>query len=195
MVLMLGVSSMKMGASASAFIAGARRVKSISSRKPVRRRCESMFATELQQTQDELLLAHLEAEDADGLALAHGGVLREVEREARLTDAGPGGEDDQVRLLEPAGQRVQVREAGADAADLALVLVQVVEPVVRRVEQRLQRREAALDAPLADGEQLLLGTVDRLAHVRASRRSRWPAILPAAPMRLRSTALRSTIRA
>ena len=38
MVLMLGVSSMKMGASASAFMAGARRVKSISSRKPVRSR-------------------------------------------------------------------------------------------------------------------------------------------------------------
>ena len=46
-------------------MAGAMRVKSISSRKPVRSRCESMFATERQQAQDELLLAHLQAEDAD----------------------------------------------------------------------------------------------------------------------------------
>ena len=94
------------------------------------------------------------------------GVLREVQREARLSDAGPGGDDDQVRLLQPAGQRVQVREAGADAADLALVLVEIVEPVVRRVEKRLQRGEAADDAPLADAEQLLLRAVDGLADVR-----------------------------
>jgi hypothetical protein len=91
---------------------------------------------------------------------------REVEREARLADAGPGGEDDQVALLEPAGERVQICETGADAADLALVLVQVVEPVVRGEEERLERREAALDTPLADAEELLLRLVDGLADVR-----------------------------
>ena len=79
---------------------------------------------------------------------------------------GRAASDDQVRLLEPAGQRVQVREAGADAADLALVLVQVVQPVVGGVQQRLQRREAALDALLADREELLLRPVDGLADVR-----------------------------
>ena len=87
----------------------ARRVKSISSRKPVRSRCESMLATRAQQAQHELLLAHLEREDADRLALADRRVLRDVQREAGLADAGPGGEDDQVALLQSAGQRVQVR--------------------------------------------------------------------------------------
>ena len=42
-----------------------------------------------QEAQDELLLAHLEAEDADALALADGGVLGDVEREARLADRRP----------------------------------------------------------------------------------------------------------
>ena len=41
--------------------------------------------------------------------------------------------------------RVEVGEPGPDAADLALVLVEVVEPVVCGVEQRAQRREAGCD--------------------------------------------------
>ena len=116
-------------------MAGASRVKSISSRNPVRSRWESMFATELssRSTSCSLLISRLNRPDR--LAFPDRGVLGEVEREAGLADAGPGGQDDQVRLLEPGGQRVEVGEPGADAADLAPVLVQVVEPVVRRVEQ------------------------------------------------------------
>ena len=142
MALMFGVSSMYIGASASAFIAGASRVKSISSRNPVRRRWESMFATELEQAEHELLLAHLEAEDADDLLLGHRGVLGEVQREAGLADRRAGRDEDEVGLLEARRHRVEVGEARADAADLALVLVEVVEPVVRRVEEGLERCEA-----------------------------------------------------
>ena len=165
MALMFGVSSMYTGASASAFIAGASRAKSISSRKPVRRRCESMLATERQQAQDELLLAHLEAEDADDLLLVDRGVLGEVEREARLADRRSRGDEDEVGSLEARRHRVEVGEAGADAADLALVLVEVVEPVVGGMKERLQRGEARADPLLADREELLLGAVDDLADV------------------------------
>ena len=115
-----------------------------------------------QQAQDELLLAHLEAEDADALALLDRGVLGDVEREARLADRRPGGEDDQVALLEPGRERVEVGEPGPDAADLAAVGVEVVEPVVGVVEQRLERAEAGIDPLLADREELRLGAVDRL---------------------------------
>ena len=94
-----------------------------------------MLATEREQPQHELLLAHLEAEDADALLVADRRVLGDVEREARLADRRAGGEDHEVALLEPGGQRVEVAEAGADAADLAAVRVEVVEPVVRVVEQ------------------------------------------------------------
>lgn len=120
-------------------------------------------------------------------------MLRHVEREAGLADGRAGGEDDQVRLLKSRGHRVQGREPGADAADLALVLVEVVEPVIRRVEQRPQRREARRDALLTDGEELLLRLVDAdldvLRFVVADARPL------AAEMRPRSTALRSTMRA
>ena len=88
-------------------------------------------------------------------------MLGDVEREARLADRRPGGEDDQVALLEPGRERVEVGEAGPDAADLAAVGVEVVEPVVGVVEERLERAEAGVDALLADREELRLGAIDR----------------------------------
>ena len=186
---------MYIGASDRAFIAGAMRAKSSSSRKPVRSRCESMLATldSRRRTSCSLLISRLNTPTL--LRLLDRGVLGDVEREARLADRRAGGDDDQVALLEAGRQRVEVGEAGPDAADLAAVGVEVVEPVVGVVEERLERAEAGVDALLADREQLRLGAVDRLLDlgrvlVADARRSR-----PAAPIRFRRTALRSTIRA
>ena len=89
-------------------------------------------------------------------------MLGDVEREARLADRRPGGEDDQVALLETGRERVEVGEAGPHAADLAAVGVQVIEPVVGVVEERLERAEAGIDALLADREELRLGAIDGL---------------------------------
>ena len=94
---MFGVSSMYIGASDRAFIAGAIRAKSISSRKPDAQPLRVDVGDAREQAQDELLLAHLEAEDADALALLDRGVLGDVEREARLADRRPGREDDRGR--------------------------------------------------------------------------------------------------
>ena len=115
-----------------------------------------------QQAQHELLLAHLEAEHADRLLLADRGVLGDVEREARLADGRAGRDDDQVALLEAGRQLVQVQEARRDAAQLAAVGVEVVEPVVGGVEELLELAEAGGDPPVRDREQLRLGAVDRL---------------------------------
>ena len=141
---------------------GAIRAKSSSSRNPVRSRCESMLATleSRRRTSCSLLISRLNTPTL--LPLLDRRVLGDVEREARLADRRPGGDDDQVALLEAGRQRVEVREAGPDAADLAAVGVQVVEPVVGVVEQRLERAEPDVDALLADREQLGLGAVDRL---------------------------------
>ena len=100
MVEMFGVSSMYIGASERAFIAGRdpREVELLEEAGPQSLRVDVRDAR--QQAEDELLLAHLEAEDADALALLDRGVLRDVEREARLADRWPGRDDDQVALLE-----------------------------------------------------------------------------------------------
>ena len=57
-------------------------------------------------------------------------MLGDVQGEARLADRRTGRDDDQVARLEAGGERVQILEPGPDAADLAPVGVQVVEPIV-----------------------------------------------------------------
>ena len=96
-----------------------------------------------------------------------GRVLRDVEREARLPDAGPGGEDDEVALLQARRQRVQLAEPGPDPAHLAPMGVEVVEPVVRGVEEVAQGAEPDVHPPLAHREQLRLRAVDRGLDVRS----------------------------
>ena len=88
-----------------------------------------------QETQDELLLAHFQAEDSNALLLADSGVFRDIQREARLADGRPGRDEDEVGVLQAGGERVEIREARPDTAHLASVSVQVVEPVVGRYEQ------------------------------------------------------------
>ncbi len=115
-----------------------------------------------EEPQDQLLLAHLQAEDADrpGRRVPDGGVFRDVQGEAGLADGRAGREDDEVRGLQPGGQRIEVREARSYAADLAAVRVQVVEAVECLVEELLQRDEPGGQAALGDGVQLGLGPVD-----------------------------------
>ncbi len=69
---------------------------------------------------DDLELAHLHGEERDGLLLGERGVRGDVERERGLAEARPAGEDDEVRLLEPAGLLVERLEAGRDADLLVL---------------------------------------------------------------------------
>ena len=89
-------------------------------------------------------------------------MLRDVEREARLADRWTGGDDDEIAFLEARRQLVEVEEARGDAAQLTAMGVQVVEPVVGRVEQLLELGEADRDAPVRDLEELRLRPVDRL---------------------------------
>ena len=87
---MFGVSSMYIGASDRAFIAGAIRAKSSSSRKPVRSRWLSMFATleRSRRTSCSLLISRLNTPTL--FFSLDRGVLGDVEREARLADATAG---------------------------------------------------------------------------------------------------------
>ena len=160
MAEMFGVSSMYIGASESAFMAGAMRVKSISSRKPLRRRCESMLATldSSRRTSCSLLISRLKTPTLlRSLTAACSAMLS-----AKLvlpTEAGR--RRPRVALLEARRERVEIGEPGPDAADLAAVGVEIVEAVVCVVEERLERANPPRRA-LADGVELLLGAVDCL---------------------------------
>ena len=141
-VLMLGVSSMKMGASASLFMAGASRAKSISSRKPVRRRCESMLATEesRRSTSCSLLISRLKMPTTlPSLTAACSAKLRArlvLPMEGRAAMRTRSDFWSPVVMVSRSAKPVRI------PLDLTLVLVQVVEAVVGVVEEMLQRGEA-----------------------------------------------------
>ena len=118
-----------------------------------------------EEAQHELLLAHLEREDADRLALAHRNVLGDVQRERCLADRRSRGEDDQVGLLQPLGDLVDIRVAGPQAHQLSAVLVHAIELLVCFAEQVADRGEPVDGAPFADSEEFGLGAVDRLGDV------------------------------
>ena len=79
--------------------------------------------------------------------------------------ARPGRQDDQVGLLEAAQQLVQLAEAGRHAQQIALVAVQIVQPVDDAVHDLADGRQVAPDAPLRDVEDQLLGAVDHLIDI------------------------------
>ena len=83
-----------------------------------------------------------------------------------MPDRGARRKDDQIRGLQASGQRIEIGEAGPDAADLAPVRVQVIEPVERVVEKLLEGRESGGETPLRDRVELRLGPVDRLLDLR-----------------------------
>ena len=108
---------------------------------------------------DQLLGGHFQVEDRHRLACQRG-VVGQAEREARLTDAGAGGEDDQVALLEAAGELVEVLEAGRDADDLAAMLLQEVELVEILFQHLGDRDEVAPGAALRDVVDRALGGIE-----------------------------------
>ena len=113
----------------------------------------------------ELLGRHLQAEDADRLAVGDRGAVGHAERKAGLAHRRPSGDDDQVRALQPAGELVEIGEAGSDADDFAAVLLQVVDLVEEAVEHVAHGDEVFGLPPLRDGEDRALGGIERVLGV------------------------------
>ncbi len=94
---------------------------------------------------------------ADDLAVFACRVQGEVHCQAGFAHAGPGRQDDQIRLLEAAQQLVQLGKAAGHAQDLALVAVQKVDAIHDLVHHLAHGHQVAADAPLGDIEDELLG--------------------------------------
>ena len=83
----------------------------------------------------------------------------------RLPDARPGSQDDQVRLLQAAGQLVEVAIAGRDAEQVALVLVDEVDALEIALEHLRDRLVVVNLVRLRDIEDGLLGLVEDIVQV------------------------------
>jgi hypothetical protein len=96
------------------------------------------------------------------------GLARDVERERRFTHRGARSQNDKVRLLEAGEHVVELFKAGAHAAQLVFVLVEVLKPcpcVLERLAQRGKFREGRGRGDLVD---FFLGFVERLLELFAS---------------------------
>jgi len=89
----------------------------------------------------------------------------DVEGERRLAHARPGGEHDQVGLLEAGGELVELAEAAAGTGEIAALGAQLGEAVERLLEQGLHVLEVAGDALVGDPEHDLLGPVYQLGRL------------------------------
>ena len=86
-------------------------------------------------------------------------VQRDVRSQAGLSHAGAASDDDEIRFLQAAQNRVQVGEAGGNAQQLILVLLQVLDAVNDLFHCPLDGHEVPPVALLGDAEDLLFGLV------------------------------------
>ena len=113
-----------------------------------------------EHAQEQLLLRHLEAEDADRHVGLGPDVLRHVQHQAGLPHRRARGDDDQVRRLQARGHLVEIGEAGRDAGDQLLARVQLLDRVEAGLRQVAQRDEAVAHLVVGDREDRVLGLVE-----------------------------------
>ena len=113
-----------------------------------------------QHAHEQLLLRHLEAEEADRHVGRGADVLRDVQDEAGLAHRRPGGDENQVRRLQPRGHLVEVDEAGRHAGDQPLVLLQLLDGREAALHEVAQRHEPGADPIFGDREDRPLGLVE-----------------------------------
>ena len=113
-----------------------------------------------QHAEEQLLLRHLEAEDADRHVGLGADVLGDVEDQAGLPHRRPGRDDHQVGRLQAGGHLVEIGEPGRDAGDQLLARVQLLDRVEAGLREVAQRDEAVADLVVGDGEDRVLGLVE-----------------------------------
>ena len=155
-----GVSSMKIFASLSVPIAcdslPQSRLAEKAAAQPVR--VDARLGG--QHAEEQLLLRHLEAEDADRHVGLGADVLGDVQHQAGLPHRRPGRDDDQVGRLQAGRHLVEIGEAGGDAGDQLLARVQLLDRVEAGLREVAQRDEAVADLVVGDGEDRVLGLVE-----------------------------------
>ena len=94
--------------------------------------------------------------------LIDGRVVADVQRERRFAHARPGGQDDELLGLKPAGDVIEIEEARGDAGDGVSRLGPRADPVHRLVDNVLELEGVAPGLVLGDAEDLPLGRFQQL---------------------------------
>ena len=87
-------------------------------------------------------------------------MLRDVQDEAGFSHRRPRRDQDQVRRLKSRRHLIEIDEAGRDAGDEPLVLLQLFDRREAALDQVAQRHEASADAVLGNGKDGAFGAVE-----------------------------------
>ena len=189
------VSSTQIGAFISLSHAAVRRGQSSGFSLPVRRLCDSTFASLHIIRCVTSLFDISSVNSATGTSWRTARFCAMFRRERRLPHRRPGRDDDQVPRLEARRELVELLEAGGTAGDVGAGLVQVHDALEALLQQPFDVAEVARDPLLGEVEDDLLGPVDEVRRSRPGRS--WPSRAISAPARTRprSVAISRTIRA
>src|SRR5262249_55012423 len=100
----------------------------------------------------KLLFRHFEREKAHRFGLTQGDVLREIQRERRLSDGRPGRQDDQIGGLQARGHTVELRKTRREAREHALAVARVLDDLQVVLDHLADRREGLADRVVRDRE-------------------------------------------
>jgi len=92
-------------------------------------------------------------------------MLPQVEGKGGLPHGGSAGDDDQVTLLEAGGHAVQIEEAGGNAGDMVLLLVQLLDVADGILEDILHREKSRFELVFRNFEDRLLRVVEELVNI------------------------------
>ena len=116
-----------------------------------------------QQPGGQLFPGHFQGEHRHGLVGALGHVQRDVQRKGGFAHAGPGRQQNQVRLVQTRDLLVHGGKAGGKARQVVFALAHLAQPV-QHVRQHLPQGDHILGALApADGIHLLLGGLQNIA--------------------------------
>ncbi len=107
-----------------------------------------------QHARRQLFLGHFQRENRDGNAHLQGGILGDVQGKGGLAHARPAGDDDQIGVLEPRGDVVDLVETGRHPCDQFLFGIEPLdrfEAVLDDVPDRVERGTDLVFGDLEDG--------------------------------------------
>ena len=110
----------------------------------------------------ELHVAHLKREHGHGHLERDGHIAGHGEHEGRLTHRGAGGDDDEVGVLPPGRDLVQVGKAGGQSAEALLPVGCPLEQLARLLDDGVDLHGLVADVLLRDAEKLALGLLHEL---------------------------------
>ena len=113
---------------------------------------------------DELLAAHLQAEDGDRQFLPNRDVLANVHGERRFAHAGTGRNDNHFRWMQSARHPVKLGKSGGKTGNPPAPLIEFLDGFERTHDLLFHRKQLTSETIVADVENFLLYLIEQYAH-------------------------------